>query len=81
MLALPRNVLGLGGVSFFNDVSSEMIYPLLPTFLVRVLGASMPAVGLIEGAAESINAFVCRRLRAGTGRIASGRSALSRPAG
>ena len=58
VLTLPRNVLGLGGVSFFNDVSSEMIYPLLPTFLVRVLGASMPAVGLIEGAAESINAFV-----------------------
>ncbi|NIW37904.1 MAG: MFS transporter [Gemmatimonadetes bacterium] len=55
---MPRNVLGLGGVSFSNDVSSEMIYPLLPAFLVRVLGASMPAVGLIEGAAESINAFV-----------------------
>ncbi|UCF18661.1 MAG: MFS transporter [Gemmatimonadota bacterium] len=54
----PRNVLGLGAVSFFNDVSSEMIYPLLPTFLVRVLGASLPAVGLIEGAAESINSFV-----------------------
>ena len=35
-----------------------MIYPLLPTFLVRVLGASLPAVGLIEGAAESINSFV-----------------------
>ena len=54
----PRNVLGLGGVSFFNDLSSEMIYPLLPTFLVRVLGASLPAVGLIEGAAESINSFI-----------------------
>ena len=54
----PRNVFALGGVSFLNDVSSEMIYPLLPTFLVRVLGASLPAVGLIEGAAESINSFV-----------------------
>ncbi len=51
-------MLGLGGVSFLNDVSSEMIYPLLPTFLVRVLGASLPAVGLIEGAAESINSFI-----------------------
>lgn len=58
MLSQPRNVLALGGVSFFNDVSSEMIYPLLPTFLVRVLGASLPAVGLIEGAAESINSFI-----------------------
>lgn len=56
--SLPRNVLGLGGVSFFNDLSSEMIYPLLPTFLVSVLGASLPAVGLIEGAAESVNSFV-----------------------
>lgn len=58
MLRLPRNVLGLGGVSFCNDVSSEMIYPLLPTFLVNVLGASLPAVGMIEGASESVNALV-----------------------
>lgn len=58
VLGQPRNVLGLGGTSFFNDVSSEMIYPLLPTFLVKFLGASTPAIGLIEGAAESINAFV-----------------------
>ncbi len=58
MLSLPRNVLGLGGVSFFNDLSSEMIYPLLPTFLVRVLGASLPSLGLIEGLAESINSLV-----------------------
>jgi len=58
VLNQPRNVLGLGTVSFFNDVSSEMIYPLLPTFLVRALGASLPAVGLIEGAAESINSFI-----------------------
>lgn len=58
VLSLPRNVLGLGGVSFFNDLSSEMIYPLLPTFLVRVLGASLPSLGLIEGLAESINSLV-----------------------
>jgi MFS family permease len=56
--ALPPNVLGLGGVSFLNDLSSEMIYPLLPTFLVKVLGAGVPAVGLIEGTAESVNSLV-----------------------
>ena len=58
VLGQPRNVFGLGGTSFFNDLSSEMIYPLLPTFLVKVLGASTPAIGLIEGTAESVNAFV-----------------------
>lgn len=54
----PPNVKGLGGASFFNDVSSEMIYPLLPAFLVRFLGASFPSIGLIEGAAESVNSLV-----------------------
>jgi len=43
----------LGWVSFFQDVSSEMIYPLLPLFLVNVLGAPTSIVGLIEGIAES----------------------------
>ncbi|HYD54174.1 MAG TPA: MFS transporter, partial [Gemmatimonadaceae bacterium] len=40
-------------VSFFTDVSSEMIYPLLPLFLTGVLGASAQFLGAIEGAAES----------------------------
>jgi len=35
-----------------------MIYGLLPVFLVRVLGASMASVGLIEGLAEAANSFV-----------------------
>ncbi|MFQ5746516.1 MAG: MFS transporter [Gemmatimonadota bacterium] len=55
---LPPTVRGLGLVSFFNDLSSEMIYPLLPTFLVRVLGAGIPGLALIEGAAESANSLV-----------------------
>jgi MFS family permease len=50
---LPRNVLMLGLVSFFADVSSEMVYPLVPIFLTTVLGAPVAAVGLIEGIAES----------------------------
>jgi MFS family permease len=40
-------------VSFFTDVSSEMIYPLLPVFLASVLGANASFIGAIEGVAES----------------------------
>src|SRR5258708_21030055 len=51
---LPRNVLALSFVAFLNDVSSEIIYPLLPAFLALALGASPFAIGLIEGFAESV---------------------------
>ena len=57
-LGLSKNVKNLGWVSFFNDVSSEMIYPLLPLFLTQVLGAGVLFVGLIEGIAESISSFL-----------------------
>jgi MFS family permease len=50
---VPPNVALLGLVSFFADVSSEMIYPLVPVFLTGILGAPVAAVGLIEGVAES----------------------------
>ncbi|MDQ3321152.1 MAG: MFS transporter [Acidobacteriota bacterium] len=50
---LPRNVLALSLVSLLNDTSSEIIYPLLPTFLFLALGASPFVIGAIEGAAES----------------------------
>jgi MFS family permease len=40
-------------VSFFTDMSSEMIYPLLPVFLTTVLHAPIAFVGLVEGVAES----------------------------
>ena len=58
MFRLPKNVRNLGWVSFLNDVSSEMIYPLLPLFLTQVLGASVLFVGLIEGVAESVSSFL-----------------------
>ncbi|MGB2912105.1 MAG: MFS transporter [Pyrinomonadaceae bacterium] len=51
---LPRNVIALSFVAFLNDVSSEIIYPVLPAFLALSLGASPFAIGLIEGFAESI---------------------------
>ena len=53
-LKIPKNVFILGLVSFFNDIASEMIYPLIPIFLTSALGAPVSVVGLIEGIAESI---------------------------
>lgn len=50
---LPATVWALGWVSFFTDVSTEIIYPLLPLFLTTTLGVSMAFVGLVEGIAES----------------------------
>ncbi len=52
--ALGPTVIRLGLVSFFADLSSEMLYPITPIFLTATLGASMLSVGLIEGVAESI---------------------------
>jgi len=53
ILGLNRNVFYLGVVSFLTDASSEMIYPLIPLFLVNVLGVNKAIIGLIEGIAES----------------------------
>jgi MFS family permease len=51
---LPRTVKTLGVVSLLTDMSSEMIYPLLPSFLVGPLKAGPAFVGLVEGIAESV---------------------------
>lgn len=50
---VPRTVWALGLVSFFMDVSSEIVHALLPLFLTTTLGASVALVGLIDGVAES----------------------------
>ena len=55
---LGSTVKALGGVSFLTDVSSEMIYPLLPLFLAGTLGVSASVIGLVEGAAESTAALL-----------------------
>ena len=47
------NIVLLGLISFFADISSEMVYPLIPIYLTTVLGATPALVGLIEGIAES----------------------------
>lgn len=51
---LPRTVRVLGFASLLNDIASEMIFPLLPTFIVTVLGGSRTSLGMIEGAADSL---------------------------
>lgn len=48
------NIVLLGLVSSFVDMSTEMVYPLVPLYLTATLGASPAIVGIIEGIAESI---------------------------
>jgi len=55
---VERNVFVLGIVSFFTDISSEAVYPLVPIFLTKTLGAPLAAVGAIEGVAESTASVV-----------------------
>jgi MFS family permease len=56
--AIPLGVWALGFVSLLMDVSSEMIHALLPIYLVTIMGASMEAVGMIEGIAEATASIV-----------------------
>lgn len=51
---IPQTVIALGVVSFLTDLSSEMIYPLLPLFMVAVLGASATSLGWVEGIATAV---------------------------
>lgn len=54
---LKQNVILLGLVSFLNDLSSEMILPVLPRF-ITLLGGSSLAIGLIGGLMESISSIL-----------------------
>lgn len=55
---ISRNVIIMGLVSFFNDIASEMIYPLVPIFLTTILMVPVTFVGIIEGIAESIGSIL-----------------------
>src|SRR5947208_16442311 len=66
MAGITRNVIVLGLVSFFTDVSSEMIVPVRILFLVIALHTPLPLAGLIEGVAESTASL----LKIVSGRIA-----------
>jgi MFS family permease len=57
-LGLRRNVFFLGVVSFLTDISSEMIFNLLPLFLLNVLRVGTPVIGLIEGIAEGTASLI-----------------------
>src|SRR6476646_6064208 len=58
MSRLPRPIWVLGGVSVATDAATELVYPLLPFFLTRVLQASAVSLGVIEGAAEATNSLL-----------------------
>lgn len=49
------NVLALGFVIFFTDVSTEMVLSILPTFILSLQGASLAVLGVIEGVAEALS--------------------------
>ncbi|MFO7667355.1 MAG: MFS transporter [Desulfobacterales bacterium] len=53
-----RNIIILGITSLLTDISSEMVYPLIPLYLVAQLGATPGIVGIIEGIAESLASFL-----------------------
>src|SRR5438874_8013918 len=74
MQKLPRPVWLLGWVSLATDAATEAIYPLLPFFLTRMLGAGAVSLGVIEGAAEGVNSV----LKIFAGRLAD-RSRAKRP--
>lgn len=63
---LPRNVIVVSWVSFFQDAASDLLYPVLPLFIVGVLGAPPIVLGLIEGVAEGTASV----LKAVSGRLA-----------
>ncbi|HXY74785.1 MAG TPA: MFS transporter, partial [Dehalococcoidales bacterium] len=57
IFGLHPNVFFLGLVSFFTDVSSEMIFTLVPLFLTNVLNVSTTIVGVVGGISDSTDAF------------------------
>src|SRR5438067_1987195 len=58
MFRFPRAVWLLGCVSLATDSATEAIYPILPFFLTRVLGAGAVSLGIVEGAAEAVNSIL-----------------------
>jgi MFS family permease len=64
--AVAGTVKGLSLVSLFNDFASEMVYPLLPAFVVGTLGGGALALGALDGAADLTSAL----LKVVSGRLA-----------
>ena len=57
MGGISRTVVALGVVSLLTDLSSEMIFPLLPVFLSTVLLTGASSLGVIEGFAETTSSL------------------------
>jgi MFS family permease len=57
-MRLPRTVVVLGLASLLTDLSSDMIYPLLPAYLALALGAGVVGLGAMEGAAEATASLI-----------------------
>ncbi|MCL2447991.1 MAG: MFS transporter [Polyangiaceae bacterium] len=55
---LPATVVLLGVTSLLTDVGTEMIFPLLPVFLVEQLGSGAAYLGLVEGAADAVSSLL-----------------------
>jgi MFS family permease len=56
-----QNVYRLGFVSFFTDMSTEMVFSILPVFILNLPGGGIAALGLIEGVAEALS-YVLRAI-------------------
>jgi MFS family permease len=54
---LNKTIIIIALVSFFNDCSSELLYPIMPLYLLQ-LGAAPLVIGIIEGLAECIAAYI-----------------------
>jgi MFS family permease len=50
-----RNIFALGFVSFFTDISSEMVLSLLPAFIISLPGSNVFFLGVTEGVAEALS--------------------------
>jgi len=55
---IASNIILLGLVSLFTDISAEMVYPILPIYLSSVMGATPTIIGIIEGIAESLASII-----------------------
>lgn len=85
---LTKNTYLLALTSFFSDVSTEMLYPVMPIFLTQVLGAQASVVGIVEGIAEGtqytiqgFSGYIADRFgnRKGIALIGYALTALSKP--
>lgn len=56
MKYITKNILLLSLVSLFTDISSEMLFPVLPVYLEQI-GFTGTAIGLLEGFAEMLASY------------------------